>query len=255
MELLQAEEIKANLNIPIVFLTAHSDDQTIQRAKLTEPYGYIIKPFEIKDLQSTIEIALYKSKMETRLAESELKYRTLFLTATDAVLTLDEDGTITSFNNKVLQMFDYDEKELMGESIKKLLPDVFVNHLVEGVKRFMEAGKPVSSDTLEISAKRKSGEAFPVEFSFSQWKANEKIHFTLIIRDITKRKEDEKALLRAHVELEMRVAERTAELRSLIDQSSIAITNYNLHGEAIYVNKAWENIWNLKPSEPGTAWI
>ncbi len=241
-----AEEIKANLNIPIVFLTAHSDDQTIQRAKLTEPYGYIIKPFEIKDLQSTIEIALYKSKMEARLAESELKYRTLVLTATDGVLTLDEDGSITSCNNKALQMFDYEETELVGESIKKILPDVFVNHLVEGVKRFMEAGKPVSSDTLELTAKKQNGLSFPVEFSFSQWKAGEKIHFTLIIRDITKRKEDEKALLKAHLELEMRVAERTAELRALIEQSSIAITNFNIHGQAIYVNKAWETIWNLK---------
>lgn len=241
-----AEEIKANLNIPIVFLTAHSDDNTIQRAKLTEPYGYIIKPFEVKDLQSTIEIALYKSKMEAKLSESELKYRTLVVTATDAVLTLDENGIITSCNNKALQMFDYEETELFGESIKKILPDVFVNHLVEGVKRFMEAGKPVSSDTLEITAKKKNGESFPVEFSFSQWKTNDKFNFTLIIRDITKRKEDEKALLKAHEELEMRVAERTAELRYLIDQSPIAITTYNMHGEAIYANKAWENIWNLK---------
>lgn len=244
--IIAAEEIKANLSIPIVFLTAHSDENTIQRAKLTEPYGYIIKPFEIKDLQSTIEIALYKYKMEVKLSESELKYRTLVLTATDAVLTLDEDGSITSCNNKVLQMFDYEESELWGESIKKILPDVFVNHLVEGVKRFMEAGKPVSSDTLELTAKKKNGKSFPVEFSFSQWKANDKIHFTLIIRDITKRKADEKALLQAHLELEMRVAERTAELRSLIDQSSIAITNFNTHGQAIFVNKAWENIWSLK---------
>ena len=241
-----AEEIKANLNIPIVFLTAHSDDNTIQRAKLTEPYGYIIKPFEIKDLQSTIEIALYKYKMEARLTESELRYRTLVVTATDSVLTLDEDGTITSCNNKALQMFNYEEQAIIGESIKKILPDVFVNHLVKGVKRFMEAGKPVSSDTLELTARKKEGGSFPVEFSFSQWKANDKIHFTLIIRDITKRKEDERALLKAHEELEIRVAERTAELRSLIDQSPIAIINYNMDGQAIYANKAWENIWQLK---------
>jgi PAS domain S-box-containing protein len=241
-----AEEIKANLSIPIVFLTAHSDDNTIQRAKLTEPYGYIIKPFEVKDLQSTIEIALYKSRMETKLSESEIKYRTLFLTAKDAALTLDENGLITSCNNKTMQMFNYEEWELNGESVKKILPDVFINHLAEGVKRFMEAGKYVSSDTIELTAKKKNGIGFPVEFSFSQWNANKKNHFTLIIRDITKRKEDETALLKAHDELEMRVAERTAELRSLIAQSSIAIANFNTHGEALYVNKAWENIWQLK---------
>ena len=80
-----AEIIKSKLNIPIVYLTAHTDENTIQRAKITGPYGYILKPYEIRDLHSTIEIALYKAQMERQLEESELKYRTLVATATDAI--------------------------------------------------------------------------------------------------------------------------------------------------------------------------
>ncbi|HVO75892.1 MAG TPA: response regulator [Ignavibacteriaceae bacterium] len=71
-----AEEIKKDLDVPIIFLTAYADNNTLQSAKLTEPYGYVLKPFEDKSLQSAIEIALYKHKMEMKLKESERRYKT-----------------------------------------------------------------------------------------------------------------------------------------------------------------------------------
>ena len=65
-----AEYMKSRYDIPIVYLTAHADKDIVARAKATEPYGYIIKPFEERELQTTIEIALYKNRTETRLKES-----------------------------------------------------------------------------------------------------------------------------------------------------------------------------------------
>lgn len=58
-----AGEIRKRFNIPVVYLTAYSDEETLQRAKLTEPYGYILKPFEEDDLRTTIEIALYRHQV------------------------------------------------------------------------------------------------------------------------------------------------------------------------------------------------
>ncbi len=55
-----AQQIKEQFSIPVVYLTAHSDEKTLERAKLTEPYGYIIKPFTESDLTSNIEIAIHK---------------------------------------------------------------------------------------------------------------------------------------------------------------------------------------------------
>lgn len=63
-----AEQIRAKSNIPIVFLTAYADRATLERAKITEPYGYIVKPFSDKELHSTIEIALRKNQMEKKIA-------------------------------------------------------------------------------------------------------------------------------------------------------------------------------------------
>lgn len=72
-----AEKIRFLLDIPVVYLTAYSDEATLERAKVTEPFGYIVKPLEERELHSTIEISLYKHKIEKRLKESEAKYHAI----------------------------------------------------------------------------------------------------------------------------------------------------------------------------------
>jgi CheY-like chemotaxis protein len=72
-----AQEIRELFDIPIIYLTAYSDEKTLQRAKVTEPFGYVLKPFEDREIQSAIEMAIYKHKMEQQLKESEEKYRNL----------------------------------------------------------------------------------------------------------------------------------------------------------------------------------
>jgi PAS domain S-box-containing protein len=62
-----AEHLRRRFNLPVVFLTAYADPQTLGRAKVTEPFGYLLKPFEVRELHSVIEIALYKARAEKRL--------------------------------------------------------------------------------------------------------------------------------------------------------------------------------------------
>ena len=57
-----ASQIRNRFNIPVVYLTAYADDEILERAKVTEPFGYMIKPFGERDLNSTIEMAIYKHK-------------------------------------------------------------------------------------------------------------------------------------------------------------------------------------------------
>lgn len=68
-----AEKIKNELNIPVVFLSAHSDDEFLARAKRLEPYGYILKPFLAEQIIAAVDVALFKSEMEGRLREAEQK--------------------------------------------------------------------------------------------------------------------------------------------------------------------------------------
>jgi len=70
-----AKIVKDELDIPVIFLTAFSEDQIIERAKHAEPYGYIVKPIQDRELKAAIEVALYKKDLERRLRETELQYR------------------------------------------------------------------------------------------------------------------------------------------------------------------------------------
>jgi CheY-like chemotaxis protein len=73
-----AEQIKKSFNIPVIYLTAYSDDDTLHRAKVTEPYSYILKPLREKELQTNIEVALYKHRMDEKIRKSEKRQRILF---------------------------------------------------------------------------------------------------------------------------------------------------------------------------------
>ena len=64
-----ADEIRSRLDIPVVYLTGYSDEHTLDRVKATEPFGYLLKPFEARDLRVAIEMALYKHAAEQRLRE------------------------------------------------------------------------------------------------------------------------------------------------------------------------------------------
>jgi len=72
-----AEQIRARFRIPVVYLTAYTDDERLERAKETEPFGYIVKPFEERELYTSIEVALYKHKMEEELRSSRQQLRSL----------------------------------------------------------------------------------------------------------------------------------------------------------------------------------
>ncbi len=78
-----AAELRERFNIPSIFVTAHTDDETLGQAKLTGPMGYIVKPFSDRELHAAIEVGLYRHKMETALQESrnDLEQRVRELTA------------------------------------------------------------------------------------------------------------------------------------------------------------------------------
>src|SRR5690606_31310143 len=114
--------LKAFADVPVVFLTAHSDRETIKRASVTEPYGYILKPFDERDLVTQIEIALYKHQAERRLRDSEARYRALVETAIDSIITVDAMGTIRSCNAATERMFGYRRDDLLGRHISTVIP-------------------------------------------------------------------------------------------------------------------------------------
>ena len=90
--------IRERYAAPVVFLTAHSDRATLRRAGAAGPYGYLIKPFEERELQSALEIALYKSRMERKLAKTERLTAVTLKCLGEGLLTTDETGLVVFVN-------------------------------------------------------------------------------------------------------------------------------------------------------------
>lgn len=116
-----AEQIHSRFDIPVVYLTAFADDETLRRAKITEPFGYILKPFQAQDLRISIEIALYKHQMESKLRASEERYRESVERSPNPIFSIDREGTILTWNQACLQFFRYEPQQVIGQTYHKLL--------------------------------------------------------------------------------------------------------------------------------------
>jgi diguanylate cyclase (GGDEF)-like protein/PAS domain S-box-containing protein len=94
-----AAKILKESEIPIIFATSYSDDETLKRAKETAPYGYIIKPFQKKELLAGIEIALERYALEQKIKENEQLLQTTLQSISDGIITTDKKGNILYIND------------------------------------------------------------------------------------------------------------------------------------------------------------
>jgi len=115
-----AKKIKENYDIPVIFLTAFCDDKTLERAKETNPFGYILKPYNDKELYTTIEIALYKSQMEKALKEREEWIQAILKSIGDAVIVTDAKGHILFMNPTAEELTGWQENEVKGRKMNSL---------------------------------------------------------------------------------------------------------------------------------------
>lgn len=115
-----AERIHSHFNIPVVYLTAYSDVKTLERAKITEPFGYIIKPFKERELQINIEIALYNYKMEKKLKESKEWYTTTLKSISDGVIATDSKDCVIFMNPVAQFMTGFKLEEAAGKPLDEV---------------------------------------------------------------------------------------------------------------------------------------
>jgi DNA-binding LytR/AlgR family response regulator len=99
-----AEHIKDRYDIPVIFLTSFVDQDTIDRAKVTEPYGYLVKPFNEGDLKTTVEMALFKFSKDRELRLSEQRLSNALGKIENAVFVTDQDLRLNYINEKALSI-------------------------------------------------------------------------------------------------------------------------------------------------------
>lgn len=112
-----ARLIRSRYYIPVVYLTALTDYNTIQRAKVTEPFGFLTKPIEDRELFTVIEMALYKHGMESRLRQSEEKFHATVMSISDGVLIVDEQFQVVFMNPSAQSATGWSLHEALGRDV------------------------------------------------------------------------------------------------------------------------------------------
>jgi len=115
-----AEKIVSKYDIPIVYLTAYADKKTLEEAKQTAPFGYILKPFNSREIQSTIEMALYKHRTDQKLRENEAWLSTTLRSIGDGVIATDAEGKIRFINRIALELLGYESEEVISRKISEV---------------------------------------------------------------------------------------------------------------------------------------
>lgn len=163
-----------------------------------------------------------KKRDEERLRDSEERYRVIAETASDAILTIDEESRIVFANASVGRIFGHSSAELLGRDLTVLMPERMRDRHREGLKRYRETGeKRIRWELLELPGLHKDGWEVPLEISYGEFMQNGSHFFTGILRDISERKKAEKEkeysdmLEKFNTDLEILVAERTMSLIAL----------------------------------------
>jgi two-component sensor histidine kinase/AmiR/NasT family two-component response regulator len=126
-----ANKINKYFRVPVIYLTAFEDEDTIRRAKATIPDAYILKPFADKKLKMALDIALCRHEMQVKLKQSERKYRSLFENSLNGVAVFDilrdEENTIIDFkliefNSAFKSIVDMSASEVVGKTLKQIIP-------------------------------------------------------------------------------------------------------------------------------------
>ncbi|MCX6137237.1 MAG: PAS domain S-box protein [Ignavibacteriales bacterium] len=254
-----AQSIRSQQDIPVVFLTAYSDGETLQRAKIAEPFGYVLKPFEERELRTTIEMALFKHASDKQLKQNQRWLSTVLKSIGDAVIATDEQGMISFMNPVAEDLTGW----LSAAAVGRPIADVFVivselspvttasisEEILRGEGSIIvtkaaqltaQSGRRVSVDVSAAPLRDEKGDIKGVVISF---------------RDVTARLRDEVALSNLTAELEMTNTElRGAKdgleksfsvLRATLEATADGILVVDLAGNVTSFNRKFLEMWQI----------
>ena len=226
-----AEEIAGAMRIPVVFLTSFSDSATVERAVRTAPYGYVTKPFQIKELRAVIEVALYKSTLERRLRDSEQWFTSMLHCVGDAVIATDAQGRVRFTNpaseavtgwslaemegqpfDRFLTLKDRQDGETLESPIKRALRDGRVIGIEYGSHLVTRDGSLVAVDDSVAPIRDEKGDT---------------VGAVMVFRDVSQRLETEQAL---------RDSERN--FRHMFEFAPLGMALVSLDGKILQANRA-----------------
>lgn len=202
-----ARDLKENMNIPIIFLTAYADEKTLDEAKKLGAYGFLVKPFQAIDLKSAIEVAFgkfdslekiteEKLQSEQALIDTEQRYKDIIDNVSDLIYTTDRNGFITFVNPAASNLIEYSKEEIIGRNFREFVHEEFRERILEFYRHILKEKEPIIYHEFPVISK--SGKEIWVGQNVQMIKDGDKvIGFQAVARDITDRINFETDLIRS----------------------------------------------------------
>ncbi|HPJ36941.1 MAG TPA: PAS domain S-box protein [Spirochaetota bacterium] len=214
--------INSRFDIPVVYLTSHSDDDTILKMKNTDVYGYVGKPVNENELFITIEIVINKVKLENQLRSSEKKYRDLVENMQEGVWAIDSSEITTFVNPRMAEMLGYEVDELIGKSYY----DCIDSNGSREARAMIQKRKDGTREQHKFIYKKKDGSRLHVSVASSPIINKSGYAGTLnCVQDFTDQKK-----------LEDDLRESEKKYRSLIETSPDGVYLIDLEGTILFCN-------------------
>jgi PAS domain S-box-containing protein len=200
-----ADAIQQQQDLPVIYITANSDANTLRQASRSGQFGYILKPFEDRELETAIQMGMAKHEVERCLKESERRFSATLTSIADGVIATRPDGRIEFFNRAAEEITGWQQADALGRNLSDVLPlrddgthradtDFFSSFLLPGV---------LPGDSRTALLTRRDGRRVPIEYRASH------IHdergrpggAVISFSDITERRQAEEKIRRAQADL------------------------------------------------------
>jgi PAS domain S-box-containing protein len=192
-----AAEIRERYHVPVIFLTAHADRATLDRAKLAEPFGYLVKPLAPAALHTSLEMAVYKHGMERQLEQREAWLRATLSSVTDAVIVTDMGGRVLMMNHAAEILTGWIQPEADGQPFSKVAPLINSNtgdSADDPIPLALLRDSPIALEH-NIQLIARNGRQMSIEGSVAPAKAaGISIGAVLSLRDVSARRWEERQL-------------------------------------------------------------
>jgi PAS domain S-box-containing protein len=190
----------------------------------------------VKELQQVMSVnKVEQTKHKSALGDSAERLRAILETAVEGIITIDERGLIESFNPAAEKIFGYRAVEAVGQNVKLLMPEPFRHEHDGYLQNYRQTGhEKIIGIGREVVGRRKDGAIFPMDLSVSEVRLTDRRMFTGFVRDITERKEAEKALL---------------HYAALVEFSDDAIIGKTLDGHITSWNRGAEMVFGYSRTE------
>ena len=206
-----ALRIQSFMDVPIVYVTGHSEEGTLNEAILTKPYAFLVKPVSEIELKACLETVLYRHAMDRKLRESEDRYRSIVENINDALVIHDFTGRIIDVNDNCCKMFGYVRDELIGANVSLFSSPEALCYQTEKITEVRNNPSLV----FETQCAGRDGMHVPVEVSARVVSRESAGVIQCFLRDISERKKQEELIRVMNASLEQAMAEKD-QLLSII---------------------------------------